>query len=89
MGEVVNPVESFLARKTFHCEKMNANLTPDECCARQKRKIEEMRYGRKITLNADPQSKFCRSGECQQGLVQLGKMRARKKARAKRRAEAR
>lgn len=84
MGQAIDPVQAFLRRKTFHCQYLNANLTAEECCVRQKREVTEKRYGRKITLNNDPQSRHCRSGECKQGLVQLGKVSARKaKARKK------
>lgn len=82
MGKSVDPVQAFLRRRTFHCVKLNANLTTDECVARQRREVTEKRYGRKITLNNDPQSKWCRSGECTQGQQQLVKLRV-KKAKAR------
>jgi hypothetical protein len=79
MAKAKDPVGAFLHRKTFFCRYLAANLTPEECCDRQKRKVEEQRFGRKFLMNNDPQSRYCRSGDCKQGAVQVVKLRARRK----------
>ncbi len=80
-------VAAFLHRRTFHCQYLDANLTPEECVNRQRRKVEEQRFGRKFLLNNDPQSKHCRSGECKQGKEQVVKLKVRR-AKARERAAA-
>jgi hypothetical protein len=83
-----DPVQAFLQRRTFFCIKLCANLTPEECAARQKRETTIKAYGRKITLNNNPPDKYCRSGECKQGKEQVVKLRVkRRKLKEKRAAE--
>lgn len=79
MAKSKDPVAAFLHRKTFHCKYLNANLTSQECCDRQKREVEEQRFGRKFLMNNDPQSRYCRSGECKQGAQQVVKLKMRRK----------
>jgi len=74
-----DPVLAFLHRRTFFCTKLNANLTPEQCYDRQRRKTETKAYGRKITLNNTPQDRYCRSGDCRQGKEQVVKIRFRKR----------
>lgn len=84
MAKSNDPVSAFLHRNTFHCRYLNANLRPEECVDRQKRETEETRFGRRFILNNDPQSRYCRSGECKQGKEQIVKLKLRRaKAKAK------
>lgn len=73
-----DPISVFLRRRTFFCTHLLANITPEVCCARQMRKVEQVRFGQKFTLNNDPQARFCRSGDCRQGKEQKVKLKLRR-----------
>lgn len=69
-----DPVAVFVARQTFHCKPLNANLTPEQCKDRQLREIETKMFGRKLTVNNSLFDRYCRSGCCPTGLVYLKKL---------------
>lgn len=72
-------VEAFLRKHSaqrFFCYKLAANITEDECVDRQRRKAKTAKSNGTVyepfTKNP-PLDRYCRSGECKQGLVILSK----------------
>lgn len=69
MTAIALQIEAYLKEKTFKCIKLNAQLTPAECCRRQGKKAEtEQHFGYRLKTLQEPLARYCASGECEQGM---------------------
>lgn len=62
-------IAAFVAAHTFRCEKLRCMMQKSTCIARQRITTPKDGYGWGAGRIQTPADKFCRSGECQQGLV--------------------
>ena len=69
--DVSDALARFISEQTFLCSQLRCRMRPDICVARQaplKGRDTGFGWGAKLQTPAD---RFCRSGDCKQGLVIL------------------
>lgn len=66
--DTTGALEKFISEQTFRCDQLRCRMRPEICVARQaqpKGRDTGFGWGTKLQTPAD---KFCRSGDCKQGL---------------------